>query len=53
MFTEIQLGQTYSFSRSSLYSSELWKSSRLFTNVVNGEPDAVGRGFEVSVWPNV
>lgn len=46
MFTEIQLGQAYSFSRSSLYSRKFCKSSGLFKEVANGEPKAVGKEFD-------
>lgn len=42
MFTEKQLGQIYSFSRSSLYSRKLWKSSGQFEEVASGEPKAAG-----------
>jgi hypothetical protein len=43
LFTELQLGQTYSSSSSSLYSRKLCKSSGLFEEVASGEPEAAGR----------
>lgn len=39
----VQLGQTYSFSRSSLYSRKLCKPSGLLKEVANGEPEAAGK----------